>query len=119
MSTAEKVDFKKSLDSYQARAGEYRTLELSPLRYLMIDGHGDPNTSQLYADALGTLYPVAYALKFDSKRELGRDYVVPPLEGQWWAEDHAVFTTARDKNAWNWTMMLLAPEWITLGMFES
>lgn len=39
MSTAEKVNFKKSLDSYRARAGEFRTLELSPLHYLMIDGH--------------------------------------------------------------------------------
>src|SRR5699024_3681320 len=41
--------------------------------------HGDPNTAPEYAEALATLYPVAYQLKFASKTELGRDYVVPPL----------------------------------------
>ena len=27
------------------------------MQYLMIDGHGDPNTSPDYADALNALYP--------------------------------------------------------------
>ncbi|MFI7550105.1 hypothetical protein ACIBQ2_10170 [Micromonospora sediminimaris] len=48
--------------------------------------------------AVEALYPVAYKLKFASKRHLGRDYVVPPLEGLWWAEDMAAFTTSRDKS---------------------
>ena len=47
----------------------------------MVDGHGDPNTSGEYADALAALYPLAYSLKFASKRDLGRDYVVPALGG--------------------------------------
>ena len=84
---AAKTDFKKSMDAYQARAGEFRVVEMPPLRYLMIDGHGDPNTAPAYADALAALYPVAYAIKFASKRGLDRDYVVPPLEALWWAED--------------------------------
>jgi len=33
----------------------------------MVDGHGDPNTAQEYADALAALYPIAYKLKFASK----------------------------------------------------
>ena len=59
------------------------------MQYLMVDGHGDPNTSPAFTEALAALYPVAYALKFASKRDFGRDYVVPPLEGLWWAEDMA------------------------------
>ncbi len=90
-----KLDFKKSLDSYRAKAGEFRVLELPELQYLMIDGQGDPNASAEYADALSTLYPVAYALKFASKNELDRDYVVPPLEALWWAENMNTFTSAR------------------------
>lgn len=109
---AAKLDVKKTFDSYRARSGEFRILEVPELSYLMIDGHGDPNTSEAYADALAALYPVAYALKFASKRELGRDYVVPPLEGLWWADDMAAFTSARDKSRWSWTMMLLVPDWI-------
>ncbi|MCC4248436.1 GyrI-like domain-containing protein [Microbacterium testaceum] len=114
----DKIDF-KALDSYQARAGQFRVLEIPAMRYLMIDGHGDPNTSSAYTQALQALYPVAYKLKFASKRDLGRDYVVPPLEGLWWAEDMDAFTVARDKSQWDWTMMLLVPEWIDEAMFRA
>ena len=108
----DRVDLKKSLDSYQARRGQFRIVDVPDLRYLMVDGHGDPNSSPAFTDAVETLYPVAYTLKFASKRDLGRDYVVPPLEGLWWAEDLESFTGARDKSRWDWTLMLLVPDWL-------
>ena len=108
-----KTDVKKTLDSYRARIGELRVLEVPPLQYLMVDGHGDPNTAVEYADGIAALYPVAYALKFLSRRELDRDYVVPPLEALWWAADHAVFTSARDRSRWDWTAMILTPHWLS------
>jgi hypothetical protein len=108
----DRVDLKKSLDSYQARRGQFRILDVPDLRYLMVDGHGDPNSSPAFTDAVEALYPVAYTLKFASKRELGRDYVVPPLEGLWWAADPESFTVARDKSRWDWTLMLLVPDWV-------
>ncbi len=114
-----KIDFKKTLDSYHAKAGEFRVIDVPELQYLMIDGSGDPNTSPEYVAALEALYPVAYKLKFSSKRDLGRDYVVPPLEGLWWAEDMAAFTSARDKSQWSWTMMILTPDWIDAAMFDA
>ena len=52
------------------------------------------------------------------KKELGKDYVVPPSEGLWWAEDMGVFTATSDKGTWDWTMMIMQPEWITQEMFE-
>jgi hypothetical protein len=116
---SEKVDFKKTLDGYQAARGRFRVLQLPEMRYLMIDGHGDPNTSPLYTQAVQALYPVAYTLKFASRRELGRDYVVPPLEGLWWADDMAAFTASRDKSQWDWTMMLMVPPWIGEAMFHA
>lgn len=109
---AEKIDFKKTLDAYRATRGEFRIVDVPDMWYLMIDGVGDPNTSPAFADAIESLYPVAFTLKFASKRELGRDYVVPPLEGLWWSEDMASFTSARDKSHWNWTVMVMVPEWI-------
>lgn len=54
----------------------------------------------------------------DTKLELDRDYVVPPLEGLWWADDMDTFTVARDKTKWRWTMMLMGPDWIPERMFE-
>ena len=41
-----------------------------------------------------------------------------PLEGLWWAEDMELFTTARDKSQWDWTMMIMTPDWITQGDFQ-
>lgn len=115
----EKVDLKRSVEGFRAKRGEFEVLRLPQLRYLMIDGSGDPNTAPEYAEALEALYPVAYKLKFASSRQLGRDYVVPPLEGLWWADDMRSFTTGRDKSRWSWTMMLMVPEWIERPMFEA
>lgn len=108
----EKVDVKHSLPTYRARRDRFDVITVPPQTYLAVDGHGDPNISTAYADALGALYPAAYRLKFSSRGALGRDYVVPPLEGLWWADDMAAFTTSRDKRDWHWTMMILVPEWI-------
>jgi hypothetical protein len=115
----DKVDLKKSLDAYRAKVGQFRVLDVPELQYLMIDGHGDPNTSPVFAEAVETLYPVAYALKFASKRGLGRDFVVMPLEGQWWADDMDSFTAARDKSRWDWTLMIMQPDWIGRDMFAA
>jgi hypothetical protein len=60
---------------------------------------------------------VAYKVKFASKRNQARDYVVPPLEGLWWADDMDLFTGARDKSRWDWTLMLMVPHWIDQAMF--
>lgn len=116
---SEKVDFKKTLDSYQARTGQFRVVDVPELRYLMVDGHGDPNSAPAFAQALESLYPVAYTLKFASRRDLDRDYVVPPLEGLWWAEDMDAFTAARDKSRWDWTLLLMVPDWIDTEFVES
>ena len=114
-----KIDFKKTRDCYQARRGQFRIVDVPDLQYVMIDGHGDPNTAPAYADALAALYPVAYKIKFASKRELDRDYVVPPLEALWWATDMDAFTARRDKSQWDWTVMIMVPEWITGAMVEA
>ncbi len=113
----DKVDFKRTLDAYQARQQQIRIVDVPDLQYLMIDGHGDPNTSPAFAEAVASLYPVAYRTKFASKADLRRDYVVPPLEGLWWAEDMNSFRGARDKSRWDWTLMLMVPEWIDQDMF--
>ena len=84
----------------------------------MIDGAGDPNSASTYKAAVEALYGVAYTLKFASKVALGRDHVVPPLEGLWWAEDPADFV-ARRKDRWRWTMMIMVPEFVGRPLFEA
>lgn len=113
-----KQDFKKTLPSYNSKARQFEIIEVPKMQYLMVDGAGDPNTSQQFQAAIEALYPVAYKLKFASKLQLGKDYVVPPLEGLWWADDMEAFTTRRDKSQWLWTLMIMTPEWITAELFD-
>ena len=113
------LDFKKELKHlYRPSARVFQVVDVPPMNFLMLDGHGDPNTAQAYQDAVEALYGVAYKLKFVSKKEKGMDYVVPPLEGLWWAADMETFTAQRDKSAWDWTMMIMQPEWIGRAMVD-
>lgn len=113
-----KIDFKKTLNSYKSKHHQIQIIDMPRMQYLMVDGHGDPNSSEDFKNAIEALYPVAYKLKFASKTELGKDYVVMPLEGLWWAEDMTSFTTDRDKSKWDFTLMIMQPDWITKEMFE-
>jgi hypothetical protein len=96
---------------YKASAKEISIIDVPALNFLMIDGHGDPNTSQSYKDAVEALYAVSYALKFALKKQ-GLDYRVGPLEGLWWAEDMREFSVDR-KADWFWTMMIAQPNEVT------
>jgi hypothetical protein len=89
------------------------------MHFLMIDGEGDPNTAESYSNAIEALYSLSYALKFMVKKgEWGIDYGVMPLEGLWWADDMTAFTVG-NKDAWEWTMMIMQPEFITPDMVEA
>jgi hypothetical protein len=116
---SEKVDVKRSLDAYRARRGSFRIVDIPEMQFLMVDGRGDPNTSPAYTQAIEALYPVAYALKFASKVDLGRDYVVPPLEGLWTADDMAAYTSAVDRSQWRWTLMIMTPDWLDDDAFAA
>jgi hypothetical protein len=113
------IDPKRTLDDYRARRGEFRVVEVPARHYLMVDGHGDPNTSPLYASAIAALFPVAYALKAAVRGETGDDFVVMPLEALWWADDMTSFTTRRNKERWRWTAMILVPDAVTPALFSA
>jgi hypothetical protein len=113
------IDFKKQLKHlYQPPTKEVVTVEVPEMNFLMVDGKGDPNTSQEYAEAVEVLFQVSYALKFMVKKgSLAIDYGVTPLEGLWWADDMSAFT-AGDKSNWLWTMMIMQPDFVTSEMVE-
>lgn len=113
-----KVDFKKEYKQlYTAPVGDFAMVDVPPLNYFMVDGSGDPNAAPDYKEAVEALYAASYKLKFMSRDALGRDYVVPPLEGLWWADDYSVFLEGR-KDRWSWTMMTMVPEFIDRNMAE-
>ncbi|WP_367038558.1 GyrI-like domain-containing protein [Streptomyces sp. Je 1-332] len=115
---AAKYDVKRELKTcYAPKNTDWEIVEIPELRYVAIDGHGDPNSSAAYRHAVEALYAVAYTVKFASKGDLGRDYVVGPLEGLWWAENMDDFL-ARLKDNWQWRLLIHAPAWVTDEMID-
>jgi len=107
------VDLKQTLKHlYRSSAANIAEVEVPAFRFLMIDGTGDPNTSEHYARAVEALFSVSYTAKFAmKKRTQVTDYVVMPLEGLWWADNMSVFE-ANDRSGWKWTMMILQPDFV-------
>lgn len=117
---AMKIDFKKEYSElYNPKKNDFTVVKVPKMKYFMIDGKGDPNTSKDYENAIQALYSVSYTLKFMSKNELGKDYTVPPLEGLWWAKNMKDFDTGGNKNNWLWTAMIMIPDWIPAKMIKS
>ena len=107
----EKIDFKKvDKPFYTGKAWRFDSVDVPKWRFLSIDGTGNPNVSEQYNHAITALYGLSYPLKFHSKKTHGRDYVVGPLEGLWWADDMDTFIRG-DKDSWKWRMMIRQPSW--------
>jgi hypothetical protein len=115
----EKIDLKKDLKHlYQPSAKEVVEVDVPTMNYFMVDGEGDPNTSQSYTDAVEVLFMVSYAAKFLVKKGASAiDYGVMPLEGLWWADDLSKFST-NDKSNWKWTAMIMQPSFVTSEILE-
>lgn len=111
----DKTDFKKTLKTlYQPSAKQFSVVSVPTMNFLKCDGSGPPGNAT-YERACTWLYATSYGVKFDSKNRLGKDYVVAPLEGLWWADDMSAYTENR-RDEWIWTLMIMQPDWITAEM---
>lgn len=115
-----KLDLKKALGQlYRPSAREVAEVEVPAFDYLMIDGAGDPNTSQEFAQAAEALFAVSYTAKFMVKKGAqALDYAVMPLEGLWWADDMSAFA-AGDKSKWKWTLMIMQPSLVGKDLVDA
>ncbi len=113
-----KIDLKRELkEFYSSPTGKITIVDLPAFNFVMIDGTGDPNKSPEYQDAIEALYAISYTLKFMVKKEQLIDYGVMPLEGQWWTDDMARFSIS-NKDNWNWTSLIMQPEYISEDLYK-
>src|SRR3569833_3167109 len=109
----EQLALQRQLKAFYGASKAPEDLDVPAMNFLMVDGHGDPNTSPLYAAALEALYGVSYTLKFALTRgPVAVVYKVMPLEGLWWADDPESFVSG-DKGKWIWTAMIMQPAVVT------
>jgi hypothetical protein len=116
--SATKIDFKRALSELYSPGSEPALVDVPDLAFLMVEGHGDPNTSVEYRAAVEALYAVSYTAKFAIKRTAGGiDFTVMPLEGLWWVPGTSKFPL-EDKSGWHWTAMIMQPEPVTAAVIE-
>lgn len=111
------IDLTKQSKELYTATREPGLVDVPEFSFLMVDGHGDPNETATYGQALEALYSVSYTLKFTLKRaSLPLDYRVMPLEGLWWVPDMRQFSIER-KADWDWTMMIRQPDEVDERLF--
>ena len=108
---AGKIDLKKQHKQLFAPKREPHLVEVRKFQYLMIDGEGAPEGTA-FQDAIAALYSTAYTTKFALKKAGREDFVVPPLEALWWADDESAFEGNR-RDEWQWTLMVILPDHVS------
>lgn len=99
-------DHKKELGAlYAARRGRFDEVDVPRLRYLAIDGRGDPSTA--LGPAMGAIFSIAYPLKFAIKaRDPTLEYVVMPPEALY---PGPASMYKGDRAKWRWTILVMQP----------
>jgi hypothetical protein len=115
-------DFKKEYkDLYQPKT-EPLVIDVPEMVFIMVDGTGNPNTSEEYKSAVEILYGLSYAVKMSkmSKTQPSGyyDFVVAPLEGLWWLNDGSE-AWYKDKSKYCWTSMIRQPDFVDTAAFEA
>jgi hypothetical protein len=95
------------------------------MTFIMVEGKGNPNTSEEYNAAIEILYGFSYAIKMSKKSGTQPngyfEYVVPPLEG-FWNIDGDTFrgggAAIIDKGKFVWTSLIRQPDFVTDEVFE-
>lgn len=116
-------DFKKEFKELYRPTQKPSMIDVPQMRFMMVDGQGDPNTSPLYQAAVEVLYGLSYSIKMSKKQgdqPIGYfDYVVPPLEGLWLLEGPFDGSVSGRKDEFSWVMMIRQPEFVTPQVFEA
>lgn len=118
----DKLDYKKEYkDLYQPKT-KPSVIDVPEMIFIAVDGEGDPNTCEEYKTALEILYGLSFAIKMSkmngTQPEGYFEYVVPPLEGLWYA-DGVDFNglNVTDKSKFKWVSMIRQPEFVTDEVF--
>ncbi|MEQ8201922.1 MAG: GyrI-like domain-containing protein [Syntrophomonadaceae bacterium] len=113
------IDYKKTEKELYQPNTTPSVIDVPEMKFIAVDGKGDPNTSAEYAAAIGVLYGLSYAIRMGNKAVL--EYVVPPLEGCWEVEGDfkGGGTAIADKSKLVWTMLIRPPDFVTVEIFEN
>lgn len=112
------ADMKARLtELYLPPADQFVLVDVPEMRYIMIDGQGAADRAPL-EQAAKWLFAAIHPVKQVARERMGRDFVLPPLECLWWADDMNEFIRG-NRARLRWRMMIVfEPDWLTPAMFQ-
>jgi len=81
-------------------------------KVLAYEGRGAPE-SEAFQRAFGTLYGIAFTLKFARKFAGGNEFKIGPLEGRWWAAMEGTDFVKAPRDSWRWRLRIAVPDDVT------
>lgn len=120
-----KHEWKKHEKEFYGTNNKPIIINIPKQNYITINGKGNPNYPD-FAERIGVLMSIAYPIKMNFKKSNINniqntqiypftDYSVYPLEGLWQSNDSDI----TNKDAYEYTIMVRQPDFITQEMFDS
>jgi len=108
-----KYEWKKEEKEIYLPKSEVQLVAIPAYKFVALSGKGDPN-GQDFAERVGVLYSVAYAIRMMPKSGYMPDgyfeYTVYPLEGVWQGDP-------TNKSSLVYTMMIRQPNFVSIDIF--
>jgi hypothetical protein len=117
----DKIDFKKKYKSlYAPSSSQPSIVEVPAMNFAVLEGIGNPNTSELFSKSIEALYCLSYTISMSDKGDKLKipnfySYTVPPLEGVWDLVNLKEFS----KDNFKWTIGVMQPEFVTPEVLEN
>jgi hypothetical protein len=101
---------------YLPTTDDFVFVDVPELQFAMVNGEGDPDDVP-FRHAVKWLFSAIYPIKRIAKERMGKDFVEPPLEGLWWADDPNDLVAGR-RDRLKWRLMVVTADWVSEEMFE-
>ncbi|UKS26797.1 GyrI-like domain-containing protein [Paenibacillus sp. HWE-109] len=111
----DKLDLAKTYKSYYSAPTKPQIVEFDPIRYVSIQGQGDPDGTT-FSNAVEALYTLSYSIKGIYKKE-GKDFTVAKLEGLWWVDGDVSKALDVPREEWHWKLLIRMPDYVRTESF--
>lgn len=85
-------------------------------KFFMVSGKGNPNNNEEFAEKIGVLYSLSYAVRMMPKSgftpEGYFEYTVYPLEGVWDLTEEGIKSDTLNKDEFLYTIMIRQPDFV-------
>jgi len=110
-------DYKKKYKEFYLPPLQPTIVDIPTMNFIAVKGKGSPHQEDgAYKQAVGLLYTIAYTIKMSPRKGYDIngyfDYVVPPLEGFWWQDDHQDLDI-KHKEDFQWVSFIRLPDFVS------